>query len=402
MQTASLKDQITVLLTYVQNDEFKSYDYYDWWATELGQHAKQWAYRTEPVGHLLFTLPLLACELWLPFLRKPFGIKKRIYPITIAHHGLACLERYKYIGEADWLQNAKDDADLLTSLAIPGAKGLCWGFPFTWSANVGIIPPNQPAATQTSYGFDLFEQLWIATGDETYRDRLLSVARAMDEEYIDLPHPSGLAHTYHGRGYGDVIANAISYRMRILAGAAFYGAQQFAEKARKLALYLLKSQRPDGSWLYGETPKNQFIDHYHTCFVIKNLHRANLVLSLPEISSAVEKGIGYYWENLFDENGQPQPFAKQIRSNIIKYESYDFAECLGLFALLGPGHGFTRERLELILQFFLRNFVLPDNALRFRVYRFPSANGYPYFRFGMTAAILSLAQLLNSSFMHEK
>ena len=395
-----LENQITTLLEHVQREEFKSYDYYDLWATELGQRAKQWSYRTEPAGHLFFSLPLLVCEIWLPFLRKPLGIKKRIYPISVAHHGLACLELYKYSRDEDWLQNAKNDAELLIRLAISGAKGLCWGFPFVWSTNMGIIPSNQPAATQTSYGFDLFEQLWNITGDETYRTRLLAVARAMDEEYIDIPYHSGLAHTYHGRGYGDVIANAISYRMRILAGAASYGAPQYAEKAKKLALYLLEIQRPDGSWLYGQTLKNQFIDHYHTCFVIKNLYRTNLVLNIPEISSAVERGINYYWENLFDKYGLPQPFARQIRSNIVKRESYDFAECLGLFALFGVQYGFTHSRLELILNYLLQDFVLSDHALRFRIYHFPSARGYPYFRFGMTAAILSMAKLLNSPFMH--
>lgn len=401
ISSTQLQNHLDALLTHVSDNGFKSYDYYDWWATELGQHAKQWAYRTEPIGHLFFTLPLLACECWLPFLRRPLGIKKRIAPISVAQHGLACLELYKHTHQAGWLQVAKDDAELLASLANPDAKGLCWGFPFVWSTNVGVIQSNQPAATQTGYGFDLFEQLWLITRSEIYRKRLLSVATAMDAEYIDLPRKLGIANTYHGRGHGDVVANAVSYRMYILASASVYGVPQFMEKAVKLARYLLDIQCEDGSWLYGETLKNQFIDHYHTCFIIKNLYKANLILKMPEIQIALEKGIAYYWVNLFDEHGLPKPFARQVRWSILKYESYDFAECLGLFALFSPDYGFTNKRLIVILNFFLKNFYLSDDTVRFRIYCFPTANGYPYFRYGMTAVMLSLAQLLGLPLMME-
>ena len=399
ISSTQLQNYLGALLTRVSGNEFKSYDYYDWWATELGQHAKQWAYRTEPIGHLLFTLPLLVCEFWLPFLRKPLGIKKRVAPISVAQHGLACLELYKHTRQAGWLQSAKDDAELLVSLANPDAKGLCWGFPFVWSTNTGVIQPNQPAATQTGYGFDLFEQLWLITQSEIYRERLLSVAAAMDEEYIDLPRKSGIANTYHGRGYGDVVANAVSYRMRILAGASVYGAPHLKEKAGNLARYLLDCQCSDGSWLYGESQKNQFIDHFHTCFVLKNLFHANRILEMPELQSSLERGLAYYWENLFDENDLPKPFARKARWTLVKYESYDFAECLGLFSLFGPKNGCTYERFQSLLLFFLRNFNLQGDALRFRMYRIPTIPMYPYFRFGMTAAMLSLARSLNSPFL---
>lgn len=397
-----VQDRVIALLEHVQKAEFQSYDYYDWWATGWGQRAKQLAYRTEPIGHLLFSLPILALEWWLPFLRKPLGIQRRIPPISVAHHGLACLELYKKTGEPIWLQIAQKDAERLMPLAVPDAKDLCWGFPFVWSSSSGLIPPNQPAATQSSYGFDLFECLWHVTQKNIYRDRMQSVARAMDEEYIDLPCPDGLASAYHGRGMGSVVINAISYRIHILTRAVMYGAEHLRSKVLELVKYILTRQQPDGSWFYGESPISRFIDHFHTCFVLKNLARANDVLGLSEISSALKQGIAFYWANLFDTDGLPKPFVLTVRTNVVKYESYDFAECLGLFALLGPSHGFSRERLVPILNSFLEKFWLSDGVLRFRVYRLPTVTGYPYYRFGMTAAMLALAQLLNSPLFYQE
>ncbi len=402
MTQLDVRRRIVKLLKYMDGAGWASYDNFDWWATPWGQRLKQWAYRTEPVGNLLFAAPLLACELWLPFLRKPLGIPKRVYPISIAHHGLTCVELYKQTHEATYLHRARQDAELLLTHAVPGARGLCWGLPFVWSTNVGIVPANQPAATQSAYGYDLFEHLWTLTGEAQYHERLLSVARAMAEEYVDLPQAEGLASTYHGRGYGDVVINAISYRMYVLAAAVGRGAEQFKATTVGLLRYLLSQQQPDGSWWYGATPKNRFIDHFHTCFVLKNLARANRVLQLPEVAAAIERGVRYYWTHLFNTDGLPQPYARTARLNLVQYESYDFAECLGLFALFGPQHGFTAARLHSLLAAFVRLFGVPSGALRFRVYRIPTATGYPYYRFGMTAAMLALAQLLNSEWFPER
>lgn len=395
-------DRILQLLNYIEHAEFLSYDYVDWYSQEWGRSIKQWAYRTEPFGNLLFSLPLLACEWWLPFLRSFLGIQKNLAPITVAHHGLACLELYKHTKQETFLQSALRDSEILVNLAIPNAKGLCWGFPFILSTNVGIIPDNLPTATQTAYGFELFEQLWSITKQDIFLDRLIYVANAMEEEYINLPRREGLASTYFGRQYGDIINNAISYRIFILTGAMAQGVETFKPSVMGLLGYLLSQQQPDGSWLYGERSKNRFIDHYHTCFIIKNLHRANNVLKMNEVAEAVDRGLNYYWANLFDERGLPKPFSRSVRFNIVQYESYDFAECLGLFALFGPHKGFNEDKLNPILKFFMNEFWQREGTIKFRNYRIPTVKGPPYFRFGMSAALLSMAQLLNSPIFNKE
>jgi len=397
-----LEQQINVLLKTIEDSDFNSYDYMDYWTTCTGVKSKQLAYQTEPYGHIIFSIPILICELWFPFLRKPFGIKKTKAPIVIAHHGLACLEMLKKTKKEQWLELAKRDAERLVSLSVPDAKGLCWGFPFTWSSNSGVIAANQPAATQSAYAFDLFEKLWNITNDDIYFERFLSVAQAMDEEYIDIPHPDGLVSTYHGRGYGDVVMNALSYRVHILSRTANYGIEKYKDKAHKLLSYLLSQQRSDGSWYYGESAKNRFIDNYHTCFVLKNLTKVQHILDMEELSNALKKGFGFYWNKLVDKKGLPKPYAQSVRVNIVKYELYDFAEFFGLFALLGPKHGFTQNRLNTALKYFLNSFWISGNTLRFRIYKVPTITRYSYYRFGMSAALYSISQLINSHLLDEE
>jgi len=381
------------MLAHITAANHHSYDYMDWWATPWGRWSKRLAYRTEPVGNLVFSAPILLVEWFCPGLREVIHVPRRVYPISVAHHGLTCLEFHQALGGDEFLAAAGRDVELLLAMAAPSHHGLAWGFPFVWPSNSGIVPANLPMATQTAYGFDLLDGLWLRTGDERYRSLLLQVTAAMDREYENLQREHGTAHTYGGRGYGDVAVNAVSYRMHILARASDLGGSEYRATAESLADYIVSRQEADGSWFYGETPKNQFIDHFHTCFVLKNLARANRVLGRSDITSALAAGAGYYWANLFDEHGLPRPFARTVRLNVVRYESYDFAECLGLFAVLGTDLGFTRRRLGPVLEGFFEHLALGSGAARFRVHRFPTPVGVPYYRYGMSALMLSLATL---------
>lgn len=372
-----------------------SYDYSDWWATRLGRSAKQLAYRTEPVGNIVFGAPVLLLEALAPGLRGVLGLPKRVYPVSVAQHGLACLELRTAFGDMEFLSAAKADVRRLLDLTAPSNHGLAWGFPFTWSSSSGTIPANQPAATQTAYAFDLFDSLLRWTGDEQYEDLMRQTAGSMESDYIDLPRPRGVANTYHGRGRGDVAVNAVSYRAHILARASQVGETRWQEKADSLVDYVLDRQGSDGSWVYGESRKNHFIDHFHTCFVLKNLARTNSILRRSDVDASIEAGTDYYWANLFDRRGLPLPFARAVRTNVIRYESYDFAECLNLFTLLGTANGFSEDRLRHVLRGFVQHFALPHGMVRFRKYRLPCPVGPPYHRYGMTASVLALARLLN-------
>ena len=46
------------------------------------------------------------------------------------------------------------------------------------------------------------------------------------------------------------------------------------------------------------------------------------------------KGLSYYLNNLFDEDGLPKPFSKAPRLTVYKRELYDCAECINLCLLL--------------------------------------------------------------------
>lgn len=74
--------------------------------------------------------------------------------------------------------------------------------------------------------------------------------------------------------------------------------------------FVLESQNPDGSWFYAMDGVRDFIDHYHTCFVMKAIAKIYGLTGYEPCKEALSKGIKYYLENLFDEDGLPNPFSK--------------------------------------------------------------------------------------------
>ena len=77
-----------------------------------------------------------------------------------------------------------------------------------------------------------------------------------------------------------------------------------------------------------------FVDHFHTCFVLKALAKIELLTGDEGCKRAIQRGINYYVTNLFDEQGVPKPFARPPRLIVYRHELYDYAECINLGTLL--------------------------------------------------------------------
>ena len=91
-----------------------------------------------------------------------------------------------------------------------------------------------------------------------------------------------------------------------------------------------------------------FVDHFHTCFVLKALAKIEAMTKDPECTKAIERGVDYYVNNLFDEEGFPKPFSRRPRMTVYRRELYDYAECINVGVLLAgrfPGLDETLSRL---------------------------------------------------------
>ena len=130
--------------------------------------------------------------------------------------------------------------------------------------------------------------------------------------------------------------------------------------------FVLENQNADGSWFYAIDGVRDFVDHYHSCFVMKALAKIHALTGHEATLKALGKGIRYYLNNLFDDDGLPKPFSQAPRLTVYKRELYDCAECINLCLLFRDRFPDWRANLETVVRGILKDWVKPDGSFRSR------------------------------------
>lgn len=106
----------------------------------------------------------------------------------------------------------------------------------------------------------------------------------------------------------------------------------------KILNYLLKKQREDGSWPYGELIP--YTDGYHTAFILEAIWYMKRVVPGSKYEKMFSKGLLNYIKYLIKPNGQPLHYhpiykPKDIRSYLIETDIRDCAMAIILLSKIG-------------------------------------------------------------------
>lgn len=392
---------IQLFTAWLEKTGYESYDPYDIWGTPYGLFSRRVYYEKGLLG-LPLIAPILLMDIFCPSLRSWFVQKER-FATADAQLVLAFLNIYRSTGETKFLDKAAQLGDELLKYSVPGYKGKCWGYPFDWQHNGGLWKKNTPYITCTPYCFEAFLALYDATANEHYREVARSIAEFVYGDLKDTPAgKNAMAASYSPLDESKVI-NASAYRAWVLFEAdARFNLPQFREKAQRNLNFILQNQRSDGAWLYAvEAPGEEFIDHFHTCFVLKNLFKINRRLKDPTLAASIRKGFDYYRCELFDADGLPKGFAIQPRTQIVKLEMYNFAEAITLGALLRddiPEAFSLAQRLATTL---CEKFQLRSGYFVTRVYRGGFRHSFPFLRWPQAQLFYSLTNLQTACQGHQ-
>jgi hypothetical protein len=130
--------------------------------------------------------------------------------------------------------------------------------------------------------------------------------------------------------------------------------------------FVLESQNSDGSWYYSVDGVRDFVDHFHTCFVMKALAKIHSLTGHSACLEALANGVKYYLTNLFGDDGLPKPFSRAPRLTVYKRELYDCAECINLCLLLRDRFPELNAPLERTTSGILRDWIKGDGSFRSR------------------------------------
>lgn len=316
-----------------------SYDHQSFFASDLGRSAKALYYR-KPLLGTMAVAPMIFCEAFLPSARRLFWKPQR-FPIADAHYAMGFAFLAKVYGEDKFYRRAVHFLDVLQETRSPGFDEYCWGYPFNWETRTGTMKAGTPMITTLPYVYEAFSQLYAIDGSEKWLEIMKSIARHAFSAYRDMETGPGAASCAYTPDPNDCcgVVNASAYRAFLLTKAGIeLGEPRYLEVAKRNLNFVLASQNPDGSWYYSIDTVRDFVDHFHTCFVMKAIAKIEQLTGAPECRTALEKGVSYYVRNLFDEDGLPKPFSKRPRMTVYRQELYDCAECVNIAVLLRDRH----------------------------------------------------------------
>lgn len=344
-----------------------SYDFQSFYAGRLGQSAKALYYRRPLLGTIAVS-PIVFCEAFIPSARRLFWKPQR-FPIADAHYAMGYLFLARALGQEQYYRRAQHFLEVLEETRCQGYGTYCWGYPYHWETLRGTIRKGTPLITTVPYVYEAFRQAYQLDGNDRWFQIMRSIAQHALEDYKDFPtslNASTCSYTPNPEESVAVV-NANAYRAFLLTSAALdFSQAEYSDVAERNMNFVLECQNSDGSWYYANDGQRHFIDHFHTCFVLKALAKIELLTGDPRCTSAIERGINYYVKNLFDKCGLPRPFSRPPRLVVYRQELYDFAECVNLATLLEGRFPELDRILATVLNHLINTWQKPDGSFRSR------------------------------------
>lgn len=334
-ELSAVRESVLRFVHWLDHYGETSWDHQSYFASDLARGAKSLYYR-KPLLGTLAVAPMIFSEAFWPSARRLFWKKQR-FPIADAHYAMGFAFLWQVTGSAEYYRRAVHFLEVLQQTRTKGYKEYCWGYPFNWETRRGTIWAGTPLITTVPYVYEAFEQVYRIDGRQEWLEVMHSIARhAMTDYYdIDVSQTASTCSYDPTPGQPGGVVNASAYRAFLLTHAAItFGEEQYRRVADRNLNFVIESQNRDGSWYYSNDGERDFVDHFHTCFVLKALAKIETLTGNPQVTEVIENGVDYYVQNLFDEQQLPKPFSRRPRMTVYRRELYDYAECVNLAVLL--------------------------------------------------------------------
>lgn len=304
-----------------------AYDPYDVWMTPAGVTVRTAFYAGKLRGKLGAAI-IAGCDWLMPGLfRLALGAQRRHYPITVAQ-AICCQPQ---------LTEPRAALNLLVSIAaINDDNEISWGLGFPWMSKNGLYGPEVPFVTHTPYAMEAL--LHLAKFPEVAAEAhalFLKTRTFLDRLIIMHDDPETLALSYAPVVEPRMVVNANAYAAFAYALHHAHGdpAAGHDRTATRLAEWVVRQQHGDGSWhYYADDEPGNFIDGFHTGFVLKNLRKAMRLI--PDLASlcepAIRSGGAFLESGFYDQRtGLMRRFTERDIKDPWAFDLYDQAEYLG-------------------------------------------------------------------------
>jgi len=306
MIESAIHDYIDRILIHVESADYAGYDPYD----ALNSPLIRWVCSRSKAAKIGATQILRRCPinlrscLCVPRGHNPKGLGLFLESYIRLFHAT---RQERHLGRMDRL------IALLQQTRSAGYAGECWGYNFPWQSRLVYRPPYTPTIVNTSFVGHALLDAYEAVGHRIALEMALSakdfILRDLSRKregdvfcFSYSPHENDYVHN----------ANALGASL-LLRIARITGDAATREDAYASMAYTVNHQREDGAWCFAEGGR-VWVDSFHTGFVLESLRR---FVDADEDSCAewrnnYERGVKYYAQHFFLEDGTPKYYDNQL------------------------------------------------------------------------------------------
>ena len=227
----------------------------------------------------------------------------------LALFALAALANYRRLKTIEAETDARELLDELWQTRIQGYSGAAWGYNFPWQSRNFFAPQGTPMIVPTAFAARAFSEAHQALSDDSY----LQIARSSCDFILKdlrrtVENSDEVCFSYSAADSTQIFNASLLAAETLASVGAATGETELCDLAVRAARYIVRRQRADGSWAYGAETGQQWVDNFHTAYVLLSLARIAKACAgaSEEITPALAHGYKFWRERFFLADGWPK------------------------------------------------------------------------------------------------
>ena len=264
---------------------------------------------------------------------------------------------------------------------------IAWGYEFDVQTRWSFYPADTPNIIVTTFVGNAFLDWYEINGDPAL---LATAAAAVD--YLN----EGLLGSGDGAYYSYVPGNRVLVHNANILGCALAsrvgrlsGDSGLKSLARRAAEATLEAQLRSGLWPYGREPGLQWVDGFHTAYVLDGLCELGATSSDDALHDALRAGFAAYECLLFGRQGEP----RYTPASLYPLDIHSAATAIDVLSRReqpgASGHALARR----VCAWTLDNMLDPRGYFYFQRHRL-WANRIPYVRWSQAHMLRALGSFM--------
>ncbi|HKO63040.1 MAG TPA: hypothetical protein VJV03_17905 [Pyrinomonadaceae bacterium] len=309
MGQLSLDSVHDTLFAWCRKNDFAGHDPFDALNSRLFQATPFRNFRTP---RLLFTQLTKRSPVSL---RGLTGVPRQQNAKGVALFALAALASYRRKPGAETETIARERIGELLQLKIKGYRGAAWGYNFDWQSRNFFAPRSTPTIVPTAFAARSFVEAFDAFHEPQYLETAQSVCDFILKDLRrTVDAGDEICFSYSSNDDTQIFNASLLAAETLAAVGSRTGETSYCDFAVRAARFVIRRQGNDGSWMYGAGEKQQWIDNFHTAYVLSSLFRIGKLCETRDvgIQKAVSDGYDFWRKSFFLADGWPKYYHDRL------------------------------------------------------------------------------------------